>query len=128
MTAIAKGTSSHGVWHYHKATFKNYCPQCHCYGTLRYSKYCDGGQWTCSHCDCDFDMQTGYEKITGSNLKLISFTIPKSNIKTDNHASNSTTNSTSQPTTQKETQNKSFMNICTGLIQIHLNHEFWEIL
>lgn len=75
--ATAKGTSSHGVWHYHTATFMNYCPQCHSHGTLSYSKYCSGGQWTCSKCDCDYDMQTGWEKISGTRLRLLHYTIPK---------------------------------------------------
>ena len=74
--ATAKSTSSHGVWSYHTATFMNYCPQCHSYGTLSYSKYCDGGQWTCSKCDCDYDMQTGWEKITGTRLRLRYYQIP----------------------------------------------------
>lgn len=75
VTAVAKATGSHGVWAYEKGTFLNYCPQCHSYGTLSYSKYCDGGQWTCSNCDCDYDMQTGWEKISGTSLRLTPYTI-----------------------------------------------------
>lgn len=77
LKATAKATSSHGVWAYRTALFLNYCPQCHSHGTLSYSKSCDGGQWTCSACDADYDMQTGYEKMPGSTIRLITYSMPK---------------------------------------------------
>lgn len=97
---MAKATGSHGVWAYEKGTFLNYCPQCHSYGTLSYSKYCDGGQWTCSHCDCDYDMQTGYEKISGSSLRLTPYTI-QSTAKTTTKSTSSTKKTIAKKTSTK---------------------------
>ena len=73
--------TGHGVWAYEKGTFLNYCPQCHSYGTLSYSKYCDGGQWTCSHCDCDYDMvlKTAFD-IGRDNINNIMGTVPSRDI------------------------------------------------
>ena len=102
---MAKATGSHGVWAYEKGTFLNYCPQCHSYGTLSYSKYCDGGQWTCSHCDCDYDMQTGYEKISGSSLRLTPYTI-QSTAKTTTKKSTSSTKKTTAKKTSTKTVSK----------------------
>lgn len=103
---MAKATGSHGVWAYEKGTFLNYCPQCHSYGTLSYSKYCDGGQWTCSHCDCDYDMQTGYEKISGSSLRLTHYTIQSTAKTTTKKTSTSSTTKTTTNNTSTKTVNK----------------------
>lgn len=103
---MAKATGSHGVWAYEKGTFLNYCPQCHSYGTLSYSKYCDGGQWTCSHCDCDYDMQTGYEKISGSSLRLTPYTIQSTAKTTTKKTGTSSTTKTTTNNTSTKTVNK----------------------
>lgn len=103
---MAKATGSHGVWAYEKGTFLNYCPQCHSYGSLSYSKYCDGGQWTCSHCDCDYDMQTGYEKISGSSLRLIPYTIQSTAKKTTKKTGTSSTTKNTANNTSTKTVNK----------------------
>ena len=44
---------------YHTVTFKNYCPNCHHKGTLRYEEgpaswTCPEGMWYCTRCDMDF--------------------------------------------------------------------------
>ena len=64
-----------GEYAYEKHTFLNYCPACHHYGTLSYSKACWGGQWTCRHCDADYCCQCGKEKISGTELWLTSYTV-----------------------------------------------------
>lgn len=68
--ATSKCSCGSGSWKYHTATFQNYCPMCGSHGTLHYWKKCDAGQWTCSHCDCDYCMACGKEKILGSDVYL----------------------------------------------------------
>lgn len=75
--ATAKCSCGSGSWSYRTATFLNYCPQCHSYGSLGYTKDCDAGQWTCSRCDCDYCMQDGKEKVSGSGLYLVRYHVRK---------------------------------------------------
>ena len=87
------GASSGSYDTYHTATFLNYCPNCHSHGTLSYSKYCDEGQWTCSKCDSDYCMADGKEKLSGSSVYLIRYTIPKP-VTSVNNTTNTSTNIT----------------------------------
>jgi len=70
-----------GTYSYHKATFKNYCPNCHRYGTLHYevgpaSWTSPEGMWYCSCCDMDFCAQCG-KSHDGRGVWLVRTTIPK---------------------------------------------------
>lgn len=78
------GASSGGYDTYHNGTFLNYCPNCHRYGTLSYSKYCAEGQWTCSNCDSDYCMGDGKEKMSNSDVYLSRYAIPKAVISQNN--------------------------------------------
>ncbi|OPY25910.1 MAG: Pseudomurein-binding repeat protein [Methanobacterium sp. PtaU1.Bin242] len=71
VSATAKCSCGAGKYTYKTATFLNYCPQCHHYGTLGMTKYpLYEGHWTCSYCDCDYCAQCGKENIKGSKLWL----------------------------------------------------------
>lgn len=70
VTGTAKCSCGKGTYTYKTNSFLNYCPQCHHYGTLGYTKPGAEGQWTCSYCDCDYCMQCGKEKISGTKLWL----------------------------------------------------------
>jgi hypothetical protein len=78
------GVSGGDYTTYHNGTFLNYCPNCHKYGTLSYSKYCSEGQWTCSNCDSDYCMADGKEKMSDSDVYLSKYVIPKPVISTNN--------------------------------------------
>lgn len=88
VSSVAVCSCGNGEYAYEKHTFLNYCPACHHYSTLHYSKTCWGGQWTCSNCDCDYCMQCGKEKISGTELWLTRYMV-KPVI-----SANNTTNST----------------------------------
>lgn len=61
-----------GDYVYHTRTYKNYCPNCHRYGTLKWNpKGVYEGEWTCSHCDCDYCAACGKEKIHNHPKHLI---------------------------------------------------------
>lgn len=61
-----------GDYNYHTSTYKNYCPNCHKYGTLVWNpKGVLEGEWTCSSCDCDYCAACGKEKIYSSPKYLI---------------------------------------------------------
>jgi len=83
-----------GEYAYEKHTFLNYCPACHHYGTLSYSKACWGGQWTCSHCDADYCCQCGKEKISGTELWLTPYTMKP--VISRNNTTNTTENVTKE--------------------------------
>ena len=54
-----------GDYHYHEASFKNYCPYCKVLGVMVYeeaNKYPEG-LWVCVICDADFCLVTGKEHI-----------------------------------------------------------------
>lgn len=58
-------------WYKVTGTFKNYCPVCHSYGTLRFNpKGTYEGEWTCSHCDSDYCL-CGRCKASGSHIYLV---------------------------------------------------------
>lgn len=62
-----------GNYAYHTSSYKNYCPNCHRYGTLKWNpKGVYEGEWTCSYCDCDYCAACGKEKINSSPKHLIS--------------------------------------------------------
>ena len=57
-------------WFKTGGTFINYCPFCHCYGTLIYNpKHTAEGEWTCKNCDADFCL-CGRCKASGSSVYL----------------------------------------------------------
>ena len=65
-------------YHYMTGCFENYCPMCHSYGTLTFNpKGTPEGEWTCSKCGCDYCAADGKEKMPGSDIFLIPYTIPK---------------------------------------------------
>lgn len=58
-------------WYYR--TFVDYCPHCHRYNVLYdahkpQAKY--EHEWTCKHCDADYDAVVGKEKYSWSNVYL----------------------------------------------------------
>jgi len=57
-----------GDYHYHEASFKNYCPYCKVYGIMIYKEgsKCPEGMWVCSKCEADFCLVTGKEHIVKS--------------------------------------------------------------
>jgi len=73
VSATAKcSCGSMGDYNYHTGTFKNYCPNCHKYGTLIWNpKGVEEGEWTCSSCDCDYCAACGKEKINYDPKYLI---------------------------------------------------------
>ena len=96
--SIAQPSAGDGNYSYNQlweTQFKNYCPECHHKGTLRF----DGGkankcissstygvpykpsvpehEITCIHCDSDFDGVTGLEKDSGHSTRLTRLTTPK---------------------------------------------------
>jgi hypothetical protein len=63
---------------YHNASFENYCPRCHSYGTLKFNpKGVPEGEWTCSKCNSDYCAADGREKITGSHYSLTPYDPPQ---------------------------------------------------
>ena len=78
VTATAKCSDGTSGYYYHTATFKNYCPHCHSYGTLTFNpKGTVEGEWTCSACDADYCAADGKEKLSGSSYYLSVYTPPK---------------------------------------------------
>ncbi|WP_227716997.1 hypothetical protein [Methanobacterium paludis] len=76
--ATAKCSDGTSGYYYQTATFKNYCPHCHRYGTLTFNpKGTVEGEWTCSACDSDYCAADGKEKISGSSYYLSTYTPPK---------------------------------------------------
>ena len=77
VSATAKCSCGNGTYTYQTGTYLNYCPQCKHYGTLiRSTKNPEyEGQWTCTYCDCDYCMQCGKEKMSGTKLWLTPYTI-----------------------------------------------------
>lgn len=71
------GASSGSYTTRHNGTFLNYCPNCHRYGGLGYTKYCAEGQITCRYCDSDYCAADGKEKMSNSGVYLTRYTIPK---------------------------------------------------
>lgn len=74
---------------YHiKATFKNYCPNCHHKGSLAFeqgdykgSDYTSPeGLWYCTRCDMDFCLVHGKEHVNHNAYWLVRTTIPKPKI------------------------------------------------
>lgn len=59
---------------YHTAVFKNYCPNCHHKGNIRYEQgsgsHNPEGMWYCTRCDMDFCLVHGKEHISGSDNYL----------------------------------------------------------
>ncbi len=51
----------------HKAKWVNYCPQCHKYGTLKFTRGggCPEGMLYCTSCDADFCSVHGREHVYG---------------------------------------------------------------
>lgn len=51
----------------HRAKWLNYCPQCHKYGTLRFTRGggCPEGMLYCTRCDADFCVVHGKEHVYG---------------------------------------------------------------
>jgi len=63
---------------YHTVAFKNYCPRCKSYGTLKFNpKGVPEGEWTCTKCSSDYCAADGREKITGSPYCLIEYQPPQ---------------------------------------------------
>ena len=61
----------HPYGQYFTASFVNYCPKCHSYGTLEFNpKGTAEGEWTCSKCNADYCAADGKEKMPGSNVYL----------------------------------------------------------
>jgi hypothetical protein len=61
-----------GNYVYHTSSYKNYCPNCGRYETLVWNpKGVYEGEWTCSHCDCDFCSACGKEKVHTNPKHLI---------------------------------------------------------
>ena len=99
VTATAKCSDGTSGYYYHTATFKNYCPHCHSYGTLTFNpKGTVEGEWTCKSCDADYCAADGKEKLSGSSYYLSSYTPPKQ-VKA---AQEVKVVKTQQPTQQKE--------------------------
>jgi len=90
-TAICS-CGSHEYNQYITASFVNYCPHCHSYGTLEFNpKGTPEGEWTCSKCNSDYCAADGKEKIDGSNYCLTPY-----NVTNTNTTNNTTHNSTSE--------------------------------
>ena len=71
-------SSGNSNYIYHTVTFKNYCPRCKSYGTLKFNpKGVPEGEWTCTKCSSDYCAADGREKITGSHYCLIEYQPPK---------------------------------------------------
>ena len=71
-------SSGNNNYIYHTATFVNYCPRCHSYGTLKFNpKGVPEGEWTCSKCNSDYCAADGQEKISGSHYSLTDYTPPQ---------------------------------------------------
>ncbi|MGC9516862.1 MAG: hypothetical protein ACP5C3_04095 [Methanomicrobiales archaeon] len=55
--------SLYSDYKYHTHYFKNYCPNCHRYGTINYEQGSGGhnpeGMWYCTACDMDFCLVHG---------------------------------------------------------------------
>jgi hypothetical protein len=90
VSAMAYCSCGAGTWSLKNGTFVNYCPACKKYGTLKYSKPCAEGQWTCSACDCDYCMQDGKEKVYSNPAHLVTTTMPTPNDTSVNSSVNST--------------------------------------
>ncbi len=80
-----------GYDHYITASFVNYCPHCHSYGTLEFNpKGTPEGEWTCSNCNSDYCAACGKEKISGSKYFLtpynetVNTTTPNNKLNTTN--------------------------------------------
>lgn len=56
----------------HKAKWINYCPQCHKYGTLKFTRGggCPEGMLYCTSCDADFCSVHGKEHVYGGATYL----------------------------------------------------------
>lgn len=56
----------------HKAKWINYCPQCHKYGTLKFTRGggCPEGMLYCTNCDADFCSVHGKEHVYGGATYL----------------------------------------------------------
>jgi hypothetical protein len=121
-TAICSCGASDGDYTtYHTATFLNYCPNCHRYGTLHYSKWCAEGQWTCSACDSDYCQADGKQKIDGSDVYLTRYTIPKAvanNATTQNSTSNKSTNAKYAPV--QLTPQQALLNLVSSKLSLNL--------
>lgn len=75
---------------YHTATFKNYCPHCKSYGTLKFNpKGVPEGEWTCTNCGSDYCAADGKEKISGSKYALIPYNPPQVQTEVKNSGVNS---------------------------------------
>lgn len=84
---------SNGYDHYFTASFVNYCPHCHSYGTLEFNpKGTDEGEWTCSKCNSDYCAADGKEKLDDSNYRLTPYNI--TNINTTQNSTQNLTNNT----------------------------------
>ena len=71
-------SSGNNNYIYHTVAFKNYCPRCKSYGTLKYNpKGVPEGEWTCTKCSSDYCAADGREKITGSHYCLIVYNPPQ---------------------------------------------------
>lgn len=70
-------SSGNNNYIYHTVAFKNYCPRCKSYGTLKYNpKGVPEGEWTCTKCSSDYCAADGREKITGSHYSLVIYNPP----------------------------------------------------
>ena len=70
--ATAKPSVDDGLaYRNYDSCFLNYCPVCKNYGTLKFNpKHVAEGEWTCGHCDSDFDATKGKVKLNGVSTHL----------------------------------------------------------
>jgi len=74
-----------GDYKYHTATFLNYCPHCHRYGTLQYThaegifegRLCCGDGYGNGGCDADYCAVHGKEEIVGTHYWLTKVVVEK---------------------------------------------------
>lgn len=139
--ATAKCSCGRGTWYYETVSFVNYCPQCHRHGTLHYRKYSDAGQWTCSHCDCDFCMQCGKEKLHGTELWLRQYTqqgagkdVTNNSVVAKNATVQNSTNSTPGNITNSYRENPGnkvnnlWLNKYREIVISNLNKDLWALV
>jgi hypothetical protein len=78
VTATAVCSCGLNSYTYHTGTFKNYCPQCHSYGTLIFNpKGVPEGEWTCKKCNSDYCAADGMEKMPHKPIGLIPYNSPE---------------------------------------------------
>jgi hypothetical protein len=87
--------SLHSDYKEHSSKFKNYCPYCKRYGTLKYEqgKSCPEGMWVCSKCDADYCLVHGKSHTSKAKYLSKPTPVPKPKPVTTNNTNNTNTNS-----------------------------------